>query len=172
MNTLYIDIKIFKSPVLYFSIIISTLLSLACSVETNQANEQVNETLISKQWIRDSYVSKNSNGNFENYNTKSELQFFSNGNLLIKESKSTDSNGTGSLPPPQGLVDTLVFSGKWMYFQNTNTLTLKVDDSISQHSTYNYVNWKLSYIDDNQFKIENTEIDSLEIIKVNFKRKI
>jgi hypothetical protein len=173
MNLGHINNKILIGSTTYSSLIILTLSILSCSAEANYSNEKVNEKLVSHKWLRDSYLDENSNGNFQSFDTKSELEFFSNGNLLIKESKSTDSNGTGSLPPPQGLVDTLIIYGKWTYFENTNTLTLKVDDSISQNSTYNYINWELSHIDDNHFEIENTENNgTLEIIKINFKSKI
>jgi hypothetical protein len=173
MNLGHINNKILIGSTTYSLLIILTLSMLSCSVESNYSNEKVNEKLISHKWVRDSYLDESSDGNFQNFDTKSELEFFSNGNLLIKESKSTDSNGTGSLPPPQGLVDTLIIYGKWTYSENTNILTLKVDDSISQNSTHNYANWKLSHLDDNHFMIENTEKnDSLEILKVRFKSKI
>lgn len=173
MNTLYINIRTLKSNGTHFLIIILTLLSLGCSVETNNVNEKVNDKLLSQKWNRDSYISKNSNGHFENYGTKLELEFLSNGNLLIKEFNSIDSDGSGVLPPPQGLVDTLIINGKWTYYENTNRLTLKVDDSMSHKSNYNYINWRLANIDNFQFEIENTETnDSIEIIKVNFKSKI
>lgn len=172
MNLSYTNYKILISSIAYSSLIILISLMLSCSIEANYSSEKVKEKLITQKWIRDSYTSKNSNGDFENFNTKSELEFSSNGNLLIKDPKSIDSNGTGTLPPPHGLVDTLIIHGKWMYFENTNTLTLKADDSVLQKSNYNYINWKLSRIDDHYFEIENTEkIDAIEIIKVSFKSK-
>ncbi|PKQ44138.1 hypothetical protein [Confluentibacter flavum] len=170
MNTLHIDIKKLKSNATYILSFTLIFLILGCSVETNDVNEKVNETLMSKNWIRDSYVNKNSTGHFETYESKSELQFFSNGNLLIKEPQSDDNNGSGLIAPPIGFPDTLLINGTWTYFENTNTLTLKVDDSMSQKSTCNYINWKLTRLDNNQFEIENN--DATEIIKVNFKHKI
>lgn len=171
MNILFSYIKILKNTLIYFLIIFISF-NLGCSRENTPENKKVSEKLISQQWIRDSYLSKNSNGEFENYETKSELQFLSNGNLLIKDVEATDFNGPG-VPPPHGLVDTLIINGKWFYFETTNTLTLKVDDSVLEYSRYNYVNWKLSHLSDNSFEIEITEShDSIEIIKVNFKSKI
>lgn len=173
MNLTRINNKILISSIAYCSLLFLTSSILSCSVEANYSNEEVNEKLISKKWMRNSYISKNSDGNFEKFDTNSELEFLSNGNLLIKESKSTDSDGTGTLSPPQGLIDTLIIYGKWTYFENTNTLTLKVDDSISQKRTYNYINWKLSRLDDYLLEIENTaNNDSSYILKVNFKSKI
>ncbi|WP_100611467.1 hypothetical protein [Confluentibacter lentus] len=172
MNFARINNKILISSIAYSLLIFLISSILNCSAEANYSNEKVKEKLIAQKWIRDSYTSKNSNGNFENYGTKLQLEFLYNGNLLIKESNSTDSDGSGTLPPPKGLVDTLLIYGKWIYYENTNRLTLKVDDSMSHKSAYNYINWRLSNIDNFQFEIENTETnDSIGIIKVNFKSK-
>ena len=168
---LFVDFKKFHTLGFFSLIILLAFLNFACSVENNDIHES-RDLLISKIWLRESFYDSTTE-TFEFYEVKSEFQFFSNGNLLIKQPPSNDTSNSGLITPPPGVSDTLLIDGKWVYFQESNTLTININHSFPQADTYECANCELSEIDNNHLEIvnRNTNLNS-HIFKIRFKSRI
>ncbi|WP_338358610.1 hypothetical protein [Yeosuana marina] len=135
--------------------------------------ESVAENLTINKWIRHGYSDNIFSDSFVEYANKAEFEFFSNGSLIIIEPENNNTSSSEFPPPPVGFSDTLLIYCKWNYNESYKSLTIKVDDTVQHnYDISEYINWKLSYINNNQFEIENSEEkNSSTIAKELFKRK-